>query len=127
MRIYRKAGDYLNDLGDNEFRLFRALLLFSDCDDGCVHLYVKPIKIRLVHYAYAGILDTDYNYRRRFHRAMSTMEDRGLVCRFRTGHGKSAMVNPLVGYMADYRWRKLAIKKWKEVMKSNKNVVNTGT
>lgn len=115
MRLYHRESGLLNDLGDNEFRLFRALLFFSDVDDGCVHLYLKPIKVRMVHFAYQGIQDTDYNYRRRFHRAMTEMETRGIVKRFRSGFGKCAMINPLVAYMADYRGRKMAIKKWKEI------------
>lgn len=105
----------LNSMADNEFRLFRSLLFFSDVDDGCVHLYVKPIKIRMTHFAYQGVVDTDYNYRRRYHRAMTEMEARGLVKRFRSGNGRCAMINPLVAYMADYRGRKMAINKWKEI------------
>lgn len=112
MRLY---GDYhasLFGLSDNGWRVLRALVLCTDVDDGFVHVYVKPVKMRIKGIAFMRVLDTDYNIERRYYRGCRELIDLGVLRKVISSFGWCYFVNPMVVYMADYRNRKGLIEKW---------------
>ena len=120
MRLYGEAHVSLFGLSDNAWRLLRALVLCSDVEDGLVHVYVKPIKIKVKGLAFMRVDDTDYNIDKRYYRACKELADEGLLRKAMGGFGWCLFVNPIVVYMADYRNRKNLIEKWK--IDFNKNL-----
>jgi len=120
IRMYNKYGYLLDGLSSNAYVLLMSLLQHSDASDGLVHWYVKGISVSATCIAYRNVKDTDYNYRRRRQRAMRELIECNLVKKVRNSFGTCIMINPYVGYMSDYRGRKLAIQTWDELVgKSN--------
>jgi hypothetical protein len=118
VRYYNDGIHSLDGYGDNEFRLFRALLYYTDVDSLCVDLRGSLSRFRLIELAYRGIDSVDGNIRR-YQGSMRILLRHRLVLDSRSVTGsKSVMVNPYVAFAGDFHDRKRAIRVWKKLFVS---------
>ncbi len=110
---YSYSGNHaLDGYGDNENRLFRALLYYTDVNSLCVGL-LKPIdRFRVIEMAYRGIDSWDGNVRR-YQGAMRTLLHNRLVLKSNSvTRIKSVMVNPYIAFPGDFHDYRRAIETW---------------
>lgn len=117
VRYYNDSVYSLNGIGDNEFRLFRALLFYTDVNTLCIDLSRVRLRMLVIELAFRGIDNWDGNIRR-YQRSMRGLLGMKLVLK----NGRSVMVNPRVAFPGDFHDYRRALVVWDELFTKSKKI-----